>query len=260
LLTVIHSPELAFAVQIVRGAATLVVDVLAVTQLQRAIPGDRLARVFGIYFAVMLGAIALGAAITPVVISALGLNGALLTLAFGPAAIALLGLPALRAVDRKTAAAAAAMAPRVALLQRLEIFATASRPLLERLLGAATELEYGAGDVIVREGEPADAMYVLTEGEVEVTARGEVAEDERRLRTMSAPSYFGEIGVLEHVPRTASVTAVIDCRCERIEGEALLEALTNAPASSSLMENVRSRLAITHPSRVEASSEANRVA
>lgn len=39
------------------------------------------------------------------------------------------------------------------------------------------------------------------------------------------------------------------CRCERIEGDALLDALTSAPPSSSLMENARSRLAITHPSR-----------
>jgi MFS family permease len=260
LLAIIHSPELVFAVEIVRGAATLLVDVLAVTQLQRAVPGNQLARVFGIYFALMLGAIALGAAITPAVISAVGLTGALLTMAFVPAALALLGLPALRAIDRKTAAAAAALAPRVALLQQLDIFATASRPLLERLAGSETEVEFPAERVIVHEGEPADAMYVLAGGKVEVTARGERGEGERHVRTMSAPSYFGEIGVLEHVPRTATVTAVIDCRCERIEGEALLEALTTAPASSSLMENVRSRLAITHPSRIEKRPEASQAA
>jgi CRP-like cAMP-binding protein len=65
---------------------------------------------------------------------------------------------------------------------------------------------------------------------------------------MSAPSYFGEIGILEQIPRTATVTAVGGCRCERIEGAAMLAALASAPASSSLMENVRSRLAVTHPS------------
>jgi CRP-like cAMP-binding protein len=66
---------------------------------------------------------------------------------------------------------------------------------------------------------------------------------------MAAPSYFGEIGVLERIPRTATVTALTECRCERIDGEALLEALTTAPPSSSLMENARSRLLVTHPSR-----------
>ena len=55
--------------------------------------------------------------------------------------------------------------------------------------------------------------------------------------------------MLERIPRTATVTAMTHCRCERIEGDALLDALTSAPPSSSLMENARSRLAITHPSR-----------
>jgi ATP-binding cassette subfamily B protein len=89
---------------------------------------------------------------------------------------------------------------------------------------------------------------VLVEGEVDISARGERGATERHIRTMTAPSYFGEIGVLEHIPRTATVTAVTPCRCERIEGADLLEALNTTPPSSSLMENARSRLSVTHPS------------
>jgi MFS family permease len=248
LMAVVHSPVLAFAIQVVRGGATLVVDVLAVTALQRAVPSEQLARVFGIFFAFVLGAITLGAVLTPIVISAAGLNTALYVMAFAPAGLGLLGFPALLRIDRQTAAHAAALAPRVALLEQLSIFATASRPTLERLADAATVVELSGGTPIVREGEPADALYVLVTGEVEVTARGELGELERHVRTMAAPGYFGEIGVLRHVPRTATVTARTDCRCERIDGAALLDALTTAPASSSLMENVRSRLAVTHPS------------
>jgi hypothetical protein len=247
LLAVIYDPALAFVVQILRGAATLVVDVLAITALQRAVPSDQVARVFGIFFAVVLGAISLGAAVTPAVISAAGLNGALFAMAFGTTALGLLGLPGLIASDRETAGAAASLAPRVALLQQLDFFVNATRPLLERLASSAAEVEFAAGAAIVREGEPADALYVLADGEVQVTAHGELGS-ERVIRTMSAPSYFGEIGVLEHILRTATVTALTDCRCERIAGEALLETLTSAPASSSLMENVQGRLAITHPS------------
>jgi CRP-like cAMP-binding protein len=66
---------------------------------------------------------------------------------------------------------------------------------------------------------------------------------------MSAPTYFGEIGVLEHIPRTATVKALSDCRCARIEGDALLAALATVPPSATMMENARSRLAVTHPSR-----------
>lgn len=248
LLTVIHGPELAFLVEVVRGGSTLVVDVLAITALQRAVPEEQLARVFGVFFAFALGAISLGALLTPLIVNGFGLDAALLAMAFGPTALGLLGIPALLAIDRDTAARTAALAPRVALLEQLRIFATASRPVLEQLARVATEVAFPRGTVIVREGEPADALYVLADGEVEVSARGERGRPERVVRTMTSPSYFGEIGVLEHIPRTATVTALTDCRCERIEGAALLEALTAAPVSSSLMESARSRLAVTHPS------------
>ena len=249
LLTVIHSPVLAFLLQVVRGGSTLVVDVLAVTALQRSVPSEQLARVFGVFFAFVLAAISLGTLLTPIVVNNFSLDTGLLVMAIGPFALGLFGYPALLAIDRESAGRADVLAPRVAVLEQLGIFATATRPILERLAGVATEVEFGPGTEIVREGDPADALFVLVDGEVEVTARGEAGGTEQRIRTMTAPSYFGEIGVLEQIPRTATVTALGECRCERIEGDELLDALTTAPPSSSLMENARSRLARTHPSR-----------
>src|SRR3954451_276362 len=99
-MTVIHSPVPGFALEILRGAAALIVDVLAVIALQRAVASDRLARVFGVFWALVLGAIALGTLITPPIVSALGLNGALLVMAFVPAALGTLGYPSLAALDR----------------------------------------------------------------------------------------------------------------------------------------------------------------
>ena len=49
--------------------------------------------------------------------------------------------------------------------------------------------------------------------------------------------------------RDLRVIALGTCRCQRIDGEELREALTGSPPSSSLLENARRRLAITHPSR-----------
>ncbi len=249
LLVVIHSPVLAFVVQVLRGGATLVVDVLAVTALQRSVPSEQLARVFGVFFAFVLAAISLGTLLTPLVVNGSSLDTGLLVMAIGPFVLGLFGYPALLAIDRESAGRADLLAPRVAVLEQLGIFATATRPILERLAGMATEVEFPTGTTIVREGAPADALYVLVEGEVEVTARGEAGGPEQRIRTMTAPSYFGEIGVLERIPRTATVTALADCRCERIDGTEFLDALTTAPPSSSLMENAQSRLALTHPSR-----------
>ena len=248
LLTVIHSPALAVILQVVRGASTLVVDVLAITALQRAVPKGQLARVFGVFFAFVLAAITLGTLLTPLITGALGLDGGLLVMAFAPFALGLLGLPALIVVDNRTAAVSAALAPRVALLEQLDIFAAASRPLLERLAAAAQEREFDAGTAMIVEGEEADYLYVLEQGEVEVTATGEAHGPLTKLRTMTAPTYFGEIGILNSIPRTANVTALSACRCTLIDGAALLDALHSASASASLTEIASSRLALTHPS------------
>jgi MFS family permease len=249
LLTVIHAPALAFAVQVLRGASTLVVDVLAVTALQRAVPSDQLARVFGVFFAFVLGAIALGTVVTPAVVSAFGLDTGLWTMALAPAGLAMAGYPGLRAIDRETEARARELALTVGRLEGLGIFAGARRPVLERLAAAATEVAFAAGETIVREGDPAEALYVLVTGQVQVSARGEAGGAERPIRVMTAPAYFGEIGVLEQIPRTATVTALTECVCEQIDGQELLEALTSSPPSSSLMATARGRLAVTHPSR-----------
>lgn len=249
LLVVIHTLALAIPLEILRGASTLVVDVMAITALQRSVPGDQLARVFGVFFAFVLGAISLGALITPLIVNGVGLNTGLWAMAVGPFVLGLLGFPSLLRMDRQSAARTAELAPKVAILEQLGLFATASRAILERLAAAEEEVNFSPAATIVREGEDADALYVLVEGEVEVTAHGEDAGSVHRIRTMTAPTYFGEIGVLEKIPRTATVAALTECRCERIQGEMLLEALAMAPASSSLMENARSRLLITHPSR-----------
>jgi CRP-like cAMP-binding protein/predicted MFS family arabinose efflux permease len=248
-LAVTHSPDLAFVVQILRGAATLLVDVMAITSLQRSVPADQLARVFGVFWGFMLAAIALGTLITPLLVRAFDLEAALWIMALAPAALALCGFASLRRVDRESRGRALALAPKVAILEGLGIFSGATRATLERLAGAAEEVGFLPSASIIREGEDSDALYVLTEGRVEVSAHGEAGGPERVIRTMAAPAYFGEIGVLEHIPRTASVTALSACRCDRIDGQAFLDSLLSAPPSSSLMENSQSRLAVTHPSR-----------
>jgi MFS family permease len=248
LLTVIHNPALACVLQVLRGGATLIVDVLAITALQRVVPNDSIARVFGVFFAFVLGAISLGALITPPIVSALGLDGGLIFMALVPAGLALLGYPALAALDQAAAARFAELAPRIAILERLGIFAAAPQPVLERLAAACTEVEFAPGDVIIREGDPADALYVILEGSVGVTARGE-GDSEKRLRTMGPETYFGEIGLLERIPRTATVIAEAPTRCYRIDGDEFLGALTETPPATSLLEGARTRLALSHPSR-----------
>ena len=248
LMTVIHSPVLAVLVQVVRGGSTLVVDVLALTALQRATPKDQLGRVMGVFWAFIIGAIALGTVVTPLISNAFGLDAGLWTMALAPGLVALLAVPALQRVDHETAAASALLAPKVALLEQLGMFASASRTLLERLATDAQERSFAAGAQIIRQGDEADYLYVLIEGSVDVTSSGEAGGAPHPIRTMQAPTYFGEIGILQHIPRTANVIAAEDCRCALIDGETLLEAIGSANPSSAMLSRTESLLAETHPS------------
>jgi hypothetical protein len=237
LLAVSDSAEVAVAVQVVRGAGTLVVDVLAITALQRAVAPDVTARVFGVFWALIVGAVALGALVAPPVVSVLGLQEALVVLAVAPALLALAALPELLRLDGAAAARTRALAGRVAVLEGAGLFAAAPRPLLERLAAEAEERPVPAGTAVVTEGDPADALYVLREGAVAVTAGAPA----RELATIGPGGWFGELGLLEGIPRTATVTTTAPSVLLRIDGDAFLDALTTAPLSAGALDSARTR-------------------
>ena len=248
LFLVVTSPVAAFGIQGVRGAGTLVVDVLAVTALQRSLPPELLGRVFGAFFTAVLAAISLGALLTPVVIGALGLNASLWLAGALLPALCLLGLPWLRRMDDANVTSLAALEPRIGSLARLGIFAEASRPVLERLARTSVEEVVPPQTTLIREGDEPDAFYVLLDGEMSVHARG-TGSTALELPTMRSGTWFGEIGLLQGIPRTATVTATRSSRVLRISGEDFLSCLLDAPASAALLEGARSRLARTHPDR-----------
>jgi predicted MFS family arabinose efflux permease len=246
LFLVVKQPVGGFAIEVVRGAGTLVVDVLAITALQRSMPPEKLARVFGAFFTFVLLAITLGAIVTPQVLDHTSLDTTLWLAGLGLPALCLLGWPWLRAMDNANVARIAALEPRIAVLQRAAILAEASRPVLERLASGATELDVPAGEAVVTQGEEADAFYVIEDGSMAVSSHGE-GEHERELPAMGPGAYFGEIGLLEQIPRTATVRAAAPSKLLRITGDDFLDALSSDAASTTLLEGARMRLARTHP-------------
>ena len=106
---------------------------------------------------------------------------------------------------------------------------------MERLAAETSEIAVSTGEAVIREGDAADALYVLQSGEVEVEAGG------LSLATLGAGSWFGELGLLEGVPRTATVRTTEPSTMLRIDGDAFLSALTTAPLSSTALEGARAR-------------------
>ncbi|HEY8674038.1 MAG TPA: MFS transporter [Candidatus Dormibacteraeota bacterium] len=247
LLTIVHTPWIAFLLEAIRGGGTIVVDVTAITALQRLVNPDVVARVFGVFFALVLGAISLGALLMPILLGSIGLNATLLIMGFAIPAVCVAAYPWIRVLDARAQRELAAIAPRIATLQTLDIFAGATRAALERLARSAAEETVEAGTVLIREGADADDFFVLIAGDVEVLAIDE-AGVERSLRILGPPDYFGEIGLLEHRQRTATVKAVTQCTVYRIEGSDFVEAMTVASLSPTALGRVQARLARTHPS------------
>lgn len=252
-LAVTTSPVLATAAQVIRGAGTLIVDVLAVTALQRAVAPDVTARVFGIFWALIIGAITLGALVAPLAVGVFGLEAAIVVLAVVPALITLAEYPALRRMDRDAAVRTAVFSARIEVLEATGLFAAAPRPVLERLAADTSEIAVSAGEELIRQGDPADALYVLRSGEVEVRV------DDHVVATLTDGSWFGELGLLEEVPRTATVRTTSACTLLRVDGGAFVAALTTAPLSSTALEGARVRYTVargTEPRFAQPSVEA----
>ena len=246
LLTVVHAPWIAFILEAVRGAGTIVVDVLAITALQRLVKPEVVARVFGVFFAFVLAAISLGALLMPILLATVGLRTTLLIMGFAIPALSVAAYPWLRALDARALADLSAVEPRIATLQALDIFAGATRAALERLARSAVEETVAAGTVLIREGAAADDFFVLTDGAVDVSGAGEGGV-EHALGRLIPPDYFGEIGLLERRPRTATVVTASQCTILRINGNDFVDALTVANLSPTALGGVQIRLARTHP-------------
>jgi CRP-like cAMP-binding protein len=86
---------------------------------------------------------------------------------------------------------------------------------------------YGDGEVIVRQGELGDCMYVVQTGEVEVV-QGPVGH-ERRLAILTAGDFFGEMSVFEKEVRSATVRAHGEARALKVDKKTLLRRIKEDP-------------------------------
>ena len=92
-----------------------------------------------------------------------------------------------------------------------------------------------AGEVVLREGQESDLFFVIDSGRVEVTLDGRV------LRREGPGAFFGEIGLLRDVPRTATVTAVEDTELVTVAREDFLDAVRDVEDSLAAAQDVVTR-------------------
>lgn len=76
---------------------------------------------------------------------------------------------------------------------------------------------YNSGDIIFREGDAANAMYVICSGTVEITKE----KDGKKisLAKLSKGSIFGEMALIDRAPRSATVTAIEETTCYKVNSQ-----------------------------------------
>lgn len=108
-------------------------------------------------------------------------------------------------------------------LRQIPLFADLDGSELEVVGRAATELSIPAGEVLVRQGDLAHEMYVVLDGNLEVTRDGEHVAD------IGNGGFAGEMALLTKCRRDATVTTTVPTRVLHIEGRSFSNVLRDAP-------------------------------
>jgi hypothetical protein len=204
------------------------VDVSAVTLMQRAVPDEVLSRVFGVMQSLLLGAMAVGAVVGPVLVEGFGIRTALVIVGVSLPVVALVAVVPLSRLDR----AAAGPPPEVELLRGLEIFAPLPGPPLEELAKSLVRVELPAGTTVFSRGDHGDRFYIVESGEVVVQPEDQPA------RTLGPGEGFGEIALLRDVPRTADVVAKTDVALLALEREEFIAVVTGDASTAEAADAV----------------------
>ena len=209
------------------GIGNSLVDISAVTLIQRAAPPAVAGRVFGLLEAALVGALGIGAVVTPLLVHVISARGALIVVG------AL--LPVLAVATRFTRASVDAGAH----LPEEQLAAISTVPFLdvlplhrkEALARALERVELPAGATLFSEGQPGDRLYILVRGALEIDLPGGAKHE-------TAPAFVGEIALLRDIPRTATVRIVEDSTLWALDGDHFLDAVAVHTRSSSAADAV----------------------
>ena len=129
-------------------------------------------------------------------------------------------------------------------LRKIPLFADLSEEDLEQLHKMAETVSIPAGQLVLREGDPGDSLYVLLDGELEVTKRQ--GSQDILLAVYKPGQFFGEMALLEQAPRSASVRTLRESRLLVISQAAFHTLLSCSPSAPlRILHTVTSRLRST---------------
>jgi MFS family permease len=217
LLLVAAWPTVTAAVimMVLLGVGNSVVDINGFTILQRITPNETMSRVFGALESTLIGSMAVGALLMPLLISTVGVRWGLAIVGGAVAAIVLVSPAALNRID-----SVALVPPGLELLRSVSLLSPLPEPILDRLARALVRVEFAEGGVVMHEGDHGDRFYVVESGGLAVSKEG------RLVASLGPGDYVGEIALLRDVPRTATVTATAPTVLQALDRQHFVPAVT----------------------------------
>jgi len=171
-----------------------------------------------------------GAVLAAVLVRTTSLSESFWILGTVAVGVALASLAGLRGLDAASRRRSELLAARLAIVEDLPITEGTPQLVLEQLASASQLCPLPPGVDVVLEGTPAHAFYAVVDGQFVVHRNGDTVAH------IGPGGSFGERGLLDSAPRNATVTTEQETTVLRIEGDALLEALEQAPVLSSALD------------------------
>lgn len=106
------------------------------------------------------------------------------------------------------------------------------------------------GTYLFHEGDTASEVYLLEEGEIEITSFT-MGGHRRLVTTLTPPRMFGEFAVLGEITRTASALALTDVKVSSLRGDAFLTMIENNPAVARELLRGLARFVASHEDQIE---------
>jgi len=136
------------------------------------------------------------------------------------------------------------LASEVELIRHVPVFGTIAPEKQKLLCFSSDRLTFEAGQILFREGDAADAAYVIIEGTVEITVQA--AGGPLLVNTLCRSDVVGETAIFGDVPRTATASAKTRVEALRVCKDLFLELVRdNADAAMQLNRILATRLANT---------------
>ncbi len=211
----------------VLGAGNSVVDIAAMTLIQRTAPQHVAARVFGVLESTIIVSVALGAVATPLLVHGIGIRGALFVVGAILPVLAVVTTRRLSVIDHGARVPTAQLDA----LRTVPFLAALPVQTIEFLASRLRRVELPAGSTLFAAGDHGDSFYVLSAGQLAIDLPDGVKLED-------APGFVGEIALLRDVPRTATVRAASDVSLWALDRDDFLDAVAGHARASSRAESV----------------------